>query len=237
MMLLFDLDGTLIDTTELILQSFAHAFDAHLPGRLPSRRDLVATFGRSLPAALLELAAEQGAPDPRALADEMLTTYRDFQREHHDTLIRSFDGIDTALAALRANGHRLGVVTSKMQHFARHGMRLFDLERHFDVAVFHDDVTRHKPDPEPLLEAARRAGVAPADAIYIGDSTHDIVAGRAAGMLTVAVLWGPFEREVLEAAGADLLLDRPADLLDLPQSLRDRKPAAPRRTDKIDDGR
>ena len=162
-LVLFDLDGTLVDTTELILQSFAHAFDAHLPGRLPSRRDLVATFGRSLPAALQELAAENGAADPRALADEMLTTYRDFQRQHHDTLIRPFDGIDAALSALHASGHRLGVVTSKMQHFARRGMRLFDLERHFDVAVFHDDVTRHKPDPEPLLEAARRAGVAPAE--------------------------------------------------------------------------
>jgi pyrophosphatase PpaX len=221
-LVLFDLDGTLVDTTELILQSFAHAFDAHLPGRLPSRRDLVATFGRSLPAALQELAAENGAADPRALADEMLTTYRDFQRQHHDTLIRPFDGIDAALSALHASGYRLGVVTSKMRHFARRGMRLFDLERHFDVAVFHDDVTRHKPDPEPLLEAARRAGVAPAEAIYIGDSTHDIVAGRAAGMTTVAVLWGPFEREVLDAVGPDLLLNTPAELLDLSQRLRSR---------------
>ena len=99
-LVLFDLDGTLVDTTDLILQSFAHAFDAHLPGRLPSRRDLVATFGRSLPAALQELAAENGAADPRALADEMLVTYRDFQRQHHDTLIRPFDGIDAALSAL-----------------------------------------------------------------------------------------------------------------------------------------
>ena len=69
--LLFDLDGTLIDTTDLILQSFAWSFDRHLPGRLPSRRDLVATFGRSLPAALRELAAECGASDPEALAVDL----------------------------------------------------------------------------------------------------------------------------------------------------------------------
>ena len=99
-LVLFDLDGTLVDTTDLILQSFAHAFDAHLPGRLPSRRDLVATFGRSLPAALQELAAENGAADPRALADEMLVTYRDFQRQHHDTLIRPFDGIERGVVRL-----------------------------------------------------------------------------------------------------------------------------------------
>lgn len=214
-LLLFDLDGTLIDTTDLILQSFAHAFDAHLPGRLPSRRDLVASFGRSLPAALEEMAAAAGAADPRALAAEMLATYRDFQHLHHDTLIRAFDGIGETLSALRAEGYRLGVVTSKMQHFARHGMRLFDLERHFDVAVFHDDVTRHKPHPEPLLEAARRAAADPHSAVYIGDSTHDVVAGRAAGMITVAVLWGPFEREALDAVAPDYLVASPADLLDL----------------------
>lgn len=213
---LFDLDGTLVDTTELILQSFAYAFDAHLPGRLPSRADLIATFGRSLPAALRELAVEHGDADPDRLAAEMLATYRDFQHLHHDRLIRPFDGIAEALDHLRRRGHRLGVVTSKMQHFARHGMRLFDLERHFDVAVFHDDVSRHKPDPEPLLEAARRAGVPPAQAIYIGDSTHDIVAGRAAGMRTVAVLWGPFARDVLERVEPDHLVATPAELLDLP---------------------
>ncbi len=213
---LFDLDGTLVDTTDLILQSFAYAFDVHLPGRLPSRSDLVSTFGRSLPAALEEMAALNGAADPRRLAGEMLETYREFQRLHHDTLIRPFDGIGDVLSSLEARGHRLGVVTSKMQHFARRGMRLFDLERHFDVAVFHDDVTRHKPDPEPLLEAARRAGIAPAAAVYVGDSTHDVVAGRAAGMTTVAVLWGPFEREVLEAVGPHFLVTTPAELAALP---------------------
>lgn len=215
-LVLFDLDGTLVDTTDLILQSFAHTFDVHLPGRLPSRADLIATFGRSLPAALEEMAALNGAADPRRLGDEMLSTYREFQRLHHDTLIRPFDGIAEMLSSLHARGHRLGVVTSKMQHFARRGMRLFDLERFFDVAVFHDDVTRHKPEPEPLLEAARRAGIAPEGAVYIGDSTHDVVAGRAAGMTTVAVLWGPFEREVLEAIGPDFLVSTPAALPDLP---------------------
>jgi len=212
---LFDLDGTLIDTTELILQSFAYSFDAHLPGRLPTRADLVSTFGRSLPAALLELAVLNGAADPERLADEMLVTYRDFQRQHHDTLIQPFDGVGEMLADLHARGYSLGVVTSKMQHFARRGMRIFDLERYFDVAVFHDDVTRHKPDPEPLLEAARRAAVDPRDAFYIGDSIHDVVAGHAAGMTTVAVLWGPFEREVLEAVTPHHLVTAPAGLLEL----------------------
>lgn len=218
-LVLFDLDGTLVDTTDLILQSFAHAFDSHLPGRLPSRGDLISTFGRSLPATLREMAAEHGAADPDVLAGEMLATYRDFQRLHHDTLIQPFGGIDDALAGLRARGHRLGLVTSKMQHVARRGLQLFDLERYFEVSVFFDDVTRHKPDPEPLLEAARRAGVQPARAIYIGDSTHDVIAGRAAGMRTAAALWGPFDRDVLEAVEPDWLVASPGDLVDLPRRL------------------
>ena len=219
-LILFDLDGTLVDTTELILQSFACAFDAHLPGRLPLRRDLVATFGRSLPATLREMAAEHGAADPDALAEQMMATYRKFQVIHHDTLIRPFDGVDRALAALHADGHRLGVVTSKMQHSARRGLRLFDLERYFDVAVFHDDVTRHKPHPEPLLEAARRAKVVPENTIYVGDSTHDVIAGHAAGMGTAAVLWGPFDRAVLEAVRPDWLLASPDELVALPRRRR-----------------
>lgn len=212
---LFDLDGTLVDTTDLILQSFAFTFAAHLPGRLPSREDLVATFGRSLPAALAEMAVQNGAPDPERFAAAMLATYRAFQHEHHDRLIRPFDDIVSTLETLRQRGHALGVVTSKMEQFARRGLALFHLEQYFPVAVFHDDVVKHKPDPEPLLLAADRVGVAPEQVIYVGDSTHDIVAGRAAGMTTVAVLWGPFSRSLLEKARPDHLVARPDELLDL----------------------
>src|SRR5207247_7040336 len=116
------------------------------------------------------------------------------------------------LVALKGDGHRLGLVTSKMEEFARRGLRLVGLESMLEVAVFHDDTTRHKPDPEPLLMAASRARVPASSVIYVGDSTHDIVAGRAAGMRTVAVLWGPFEADVLAAAGPDFTVATPADL-------------------------
>ena len=213
-LVLFDLDGTLVDTTDLILQSFAYTFDVHLPGRLPSRADLIATFGRSLPAALEEMAALNGAADPRRLGDEMLSTYREFQRDHHDTLIRPFDGIAEMLSSLQARGHRLGVVTSKMQHFARRGMRLFDLEDFFDVAVFHDDVTRHKPEPDPIQKALERMAAEPADAAYVGDSPFDIRAAKAAGVHAVAVAWGGIHSaEALEAEAPDALVRHAEELL------------------------
>ena len=212
MMILFDLDGTLIDTTDLILRSFQHAFDRHLPGRLPSRESIVATFGTSLPGVLNEMAAAEGHESPAELGAELLATYRQFQHVHHDSLIQPFPGVREMLLALKGDGHRLGLVTSKMEEFARRGLRLVGLEPFLEVAVFHDDTTRHKPDPEPLLLAVSRAGENASDVIYVGDSTHDIVAGRAAGMRTVAVLWGPFEPDVLAAAGPDFTVATPGDL-------------------------
>jgi pyrophosphatase PpaX len=214
-MVLFDLDGTLVDTTELILESFAWTFDHHLPGRCPSRDTLVHTFGRSLPAVLRELAAEHDVDDPDRLASRMLGTYRDFQLEQHDTLIKPFPGVSEMLRELRARGCRLGLVTSKREGFARRGLSLFGLEPLFEIAVFHDDTSRHKPEPEPLLLAAERGGLAPSDVVYVGDSIHDVAAGRAAGMRTVSVLWGPFERAALERAGPDAMVERPEDLVDL----------------------
>jgi pyrophosphatase PpaX len=215
MMVLFDLDGTLVDTTDLILASFEWTFDQHLPGRLPDRDALVHTFGRSLPAVLRELAAEHGDTDADLLAARMLATYRDFQKVQHDTLIKPFPGVAEMLRELRARGRRLGLVTSKREGFARRGLALFGLEELFEIAVFHDDTPRHKPEPDPLLLAAERAGLAPADVVYVGDSIHDVAAGRAAGMRTVSVLWGPFPRVVLERAEPDAIVERPEDLVAL----------------------
>jgi pyrophosphatase PpaX len=214
-MILFDLDGTLVDTTDLILASFAWTFDRHLPGQMPSRAALIRTFGRSLPRVLNEMTVAASVADANAFAASMLATYREFQLLHHDSLIKPFPGVEEMLRSLRARQHRLGLVTSKMEGFARRGLRLFALEDLLEIGVFHDDTPRHKPDPAPLLLAAQRAGVEPRDVVYVGDSTHDIVAGRAAGMKTVAVLWGPFERAALEAEGPDHIVERPDDLVNL----------------------
>jgi pyrophosphatase PpaX len=211
---LFDLDGTLIDTTELILASCRYTFEQHL-GACPPRAALIATFGRSLPEALLEFAAAAGLSDPQAAAEAMLDTYRCHNDEHHDVLIRPFPGVEQLLTVLHAAGLRLGVVTSKREGAARRGLSHYRLDRFFDVAVFHDDTIRHKPDPEPLVVASSKAGLTPADVVYVGDSVHDIAAGRAAGMRTIASLWGPFPRADLEAAGPDALAETPPDVLTL----------------------
>lgn len=211
---LFDLDGTLVDTTDLILASCAHTFQHHL-GATPSREAIVTTFGRSLLEVLLEVAVTAGLANPPAAAAEMLATYRAHNDAVHDDLIRPFEGVEEMLAGLREAGLCLGVVTSKREGAARRGMARYGFERFFDVTIFHDDTALHKPHPEPLLVAAARAGVAPGEAIYVGDSIHDVAAGRAAGMPTIAALWGPFPRADLEAAGPDALAVTPADVVAL----------------------
>jgi len=213
--ILFDLDGTIVDTVDLILAAHAHTFRQHLTGPGPARRIVVGNMGRPLAPALAEyLAADGQSPSDRIVA-AMLETYRSFQRAHGERLMRPVEGMDRALTGLAGRGYVLGVVTSKVEWMARLTLARYALERFFPIGVFHDDTERHKPEPDPLLEAARRGGFDPSRAVYVGDSTHDMRAGRAAGMRTIAALWGPFEREELEREQPDEFAATPSDLLAL----------------------
>jgi pyrophosphatase PpaX len=211
----FDLDGTLVDSTELILSSHEHALRRHLDGRCPDRRALVRNIGRPLAAGLLEYARAAGCADPAGVAAAMLETYRACQREAEPRLMRVVPGIRAVVMALGTRGYRLGVVTSKSEAVARPALERYGLTPLLPITVFLEDTTRHKPDAAPLLEAARRGGFDPGGAAYVGDSTHDMEAGRAAGMTTIAALWGPFDREDLLRLSPDALAERPEDLLRL----------------------
>jgi pyrophosphatase PpaX len=105
------------------------------------------------------------------------------------------------------------VVTSKVEWAAKLTYERYGLQEFLSVFVFHDDTERHKPDPEPLTFAAMKGGLVPAHTAYVGDSVHDMAAGRAAGMRAVGALWGPSEPGELERAGANVLAASPLDLL------------------------
>lgn len=212
---LFDLDGTLVNTIPLIFECYRHTLETHLPGLEIPRRVIIGNLGRSLDDILRDFAAAGGAPDPDALSREMLETYRSFQRDHLDALIQPYDGMRETLAGLRERGVTLGLVTSKVEWAARLSYQRYGLGEFLSVRVFHDDTALHKPDPEPLLFAAAKAGLLPARTAYVGDSVHDMAAGRAAGMKTIGALWGPSEREDLERSGADELAREPRELLEI----------------------
>jgi pyrophosphatase PpaX len=191
---LFDLDGTLIDTIDLLLASVRHAFRDRTE-RVPSEAEWIAGIGTPLASQLRPFAADDA--DLALLLEE----YRAYQREHHDRMTRCYDRAVEVVSTLRERGHPLGVVTSKGDPIARRSLAHVGLLELMDVVVGADSTTRHKPDPEPVrLALDRLGGHPPSRALFVGDSPHDVAAGNAAGVATAAALWGPFTRDVLDRA-------------------------------------
>jgi pyrophosphatase PpaX len=206
--ILFDLDGTLIDSIALILASYRHTILTHRGTALP---DEVWLEGLGTP---LRAQFRRLTSDP-AEVEAMVTTYRDHNLANHDAMVRAYGGVLPAVAALAAGGRTLAVVTSKLREGARRGLRHCGLDRYFPVVVGADDVERHKPDPEPVLKALEMLDADARTAIFVGDSPHDMAAGRAAGVAVAAALWGPFARHQLQPWQPDRWLERPGDLVRL----------------------
>jgi pyrophosphatase PpaX len=220
--ILFDLDGTLIDTTDLILHCFNHSWHSVF-GRTRPREAFIATMGIPLPVAMRYLlastpdlnAAAIGESRAAELVEQLLFEYRSCNAANHDSLARSFDEMTQVVAELRRRHYLTGVVTSKSQAFASRGLKLGGFSELMDTAVFMEDTQRHKPDPEPLHLALERLQISAQQAVYVGDSCHDLQAGRAAGVRTVAALWGPAPARELLDEHPDLLAAVPTDLLNL----------------------
>lgn len=206
---LFDLDGTLIDSIGLIEDSYQHTLAAHGYARA-SRAQWLEGLGRPLTVQFARL----GAPEEEVEA--MVATYRKWNLAQHDARVRPFEGIHAALEALATAGARMGVVTSKHSIGAHRGLAHCGLAGFFEVVICSDHVTEPKPAPQPVLLALQRLGAQPARAVMIGDSPHDLEAGRAAGVRTAAVAWGPLSRAELERHRPDLWIDAVARLAELP---------------------
>jgi pyrophosphatase PpaX len=202
----FDLDGTVVDTVELIVDSFRHATRQVLGEELPDEH-ILAGVGQPLMVQMRRLSPEH--------AQELYDVYREYNHRRHDELIRGYDGIEAMLDALRAAGRRLGIVTSKSRDTTAMAFRAVGLEDRFDVVVTASDSSEHKPSAVPLHLCLQRLGARAEGAIYVGDSPVDIAAGTAAGMATAAVAWGVFGREALLAAGPDFWVERPQELVEL----------------------
>ena len=206
--ILFDLDGTLIDSIELILNSARYAFQK-LERTCPSDEEWLTGVG--IP--LFTMFGRYARDDADRAA--LIAAYREYQMEHHDRLVRCYDRVLETVVELRRRGHELAIVTSKSEYLALRALNQVGLARHIDTVVGCDASTRHKPDPEPVRIALHRLGYAPADAIFVGDSIHDIVAGNAAGVRSAAALWGPFDRPDLEPGNPSAWLERISDILDI----------------------
>jgi len=207
---LFDLDGTLIDSIELILNSARFAFEGY---STPAPSDAEWMSGVGTP--LFEM-FRRYAKDP-ADVEPLIARYREYQVPNHDRLVRAYDGVVDTVTHLRAARHPLAVVTSKTEALARRGIELIGIGTYFDVVIGCDSTTRHKPHPEPVLAALERLGREPGEAVFVGDSVHDMAAGNAAGVATIAALWGPFSRAELAPSEPRVYLE---SIVDLPETVR-----------------
>jgi pyrophosphatase PpaX len=208
--ILFDLDGTLVDTEELILTSFRKAALEVLGEAIPDE-EVLPLIGIPLVEQAKILVPEH--------ADAIIEAYRRHNIELHEKLIRYFDGTREMLEELKTEGRRLAVVTSKRNRPALEGLKSFNLQGYFEFVSGMEDAKKHKPHPEPLLLAAQRLGVVATDCIYIGDSIYDMQAASAAGMISIAVLWGMCGREELLEAGAQFEVDSPSEIPTLIRSI------------------
>lgn len=204
--LLFDFDGTLVDTNNLILTSLEHTLQQFFPNRF-SREDLLEFIGPPLHESFKKLAPDQ--------LEDMVQTYRKHNHEHHDLLVKEFEGVHETIDLLHSKGFKLGIVTTKIRATVQKGLVLTNLDKFFDVMVALDDVKNAKPDPEPIEKALQQLHAKPEEAIMVGDNHHDILAGKNAGTYTAGVAWSMKGKAYMESYQPDFVLDHMSDLVDI----------------------
>ncbi|WP_338818062.1 Pyrophosphatase PpaX [Moorella thermoacetica] len=202
---LFDFDGTLVDTSELVIKSFQHTLAPYL-GRVVAPEEVYPYFGVTLKEGLAAF-----MPDH---LDEMLHEYRRYSAAHFDDLVRPCPGVREGLQRLQQAGIKLGVVTSRLRDTTLYGLELCGLTSFFPVIVAAEDVTSHKPGPEPVRYGLKLLGVEAGAAAMIGDSPHDIQAARAAGVTSVAAGWSRVPRDQILAAGPEVLVASMTEFVD-----------------------
>ncbi|GMB09092.1 pyrophosphatase PpaX [Thermolongibacillus altinsuensis] len=209
---LFDLDGTLINTNDLIIESFLHTLNKYYPNQY-TREDVLNFIGPPLYDTFVAI-------DPERV-DEMIETYRAFNHAHHDALVKEYETVYETVKTLREKGFKLGIVTTKIRHTVEMGLNLTKLAPFFDCVITLDDVEHAKPHPEPIQKALAQLKANPEETLMVGDNHHDILAGKNAGTKTAGVAWTIKGREHLAKYEPDFMLEKMSDLLEILGVTRD----------------
>ncbi|WP_347548811.1 pyrophosphatase PpaX [Pseudalkalibacillus hwajinpoensis] len=204
--ILFDLDGTLINTNDLIMASFKHTFEHYYPGRY-SDEELVGFIGEPL--------YHTFEKHDENLAEEMVAFYRKHNIENHDKLVTEFDGVFETVKTLSENGYKMAIVTSKMRNTVEMGLKLTQLDQFFPVVITVDEVENPKPHPEQLETAMKKLSAVQSETLMVGDSQYDILGGQNAGVATVGVSWTIKGRDFLSSYKPDYMIDHMAELLSI----------------------
>ena len=205
---LFDLDGTLLDTNELIYKSFDYTFKEGL-GLMLSKDEITSYFGQPLPYTF-----EMFTKDEEKI-ENLIHMYREYNEKLHDNMCFPFKGVLELLEGLKNKNIKLAIVTSKREVLARRGMEIADIIKYMDVIVTPEYTKKHKPSSEPALYACEKLGVDPKDALMVGDSHFDLLCGKEAGCKTCGVKYTALNLKRLEEVKPDYLVDSPEEILNL----------------------
>ncbi|HKG09762.1 MAG TPA: HAD-IA family hydrolase [Gaiellaceae bacterium] len=201
---LFDLDGTVVDSGAIILASLRHATQTVLGETIPDERLLATVGGSGLASQMRDFAPDR--------VDELVRVYTEHNAPLHAELA-ACDGMLELLTHLKAGGRKLGIVTAKRRKTVQLAFDVLPLERVFDVVVAGDETERHKPHPEPLLRALAQLDARASTAAYVGDSPFDIQAAKAGGLTAIAATWGRIhDRGRLEQEEPDHIAETPEEL-------------------------
>jgi len=210
--ILFDLDGTLLDTNELIIQSFQHTYQRHLNKQV-DKEDIIKNFGEILKITLDREFGEEG--------EEAIKTYRGFQVGNFEKLIAIHKGVKEGVIELHRQGYKLGVVTSRLNDSAIRGLNHFGLKDYFESIIGADDTDQHKPDPTPAFMALKELGGKPEETLLVGDSSYDVLCGKNAGIISVVVGWSALPMDIILKYEPDYVVDSMEELLALVERLKD----------------
>ena len=201
---LFDLDGTVVDSGAIILASLRHATQTVLGETIPDERLLATVGGSGLASQMRDFAPDR--------VDELVRVYTEHNTPLHAELA-ACDGMLELLTDLKAEGRRLGIVTAKRRKTVQLAFDTLPLERLFDVVVAGDETERQKPHPEPLLRALAQLDARASTAAYVGDSPFDIQAAKAGGLTAIAATWGRIhDRDRLEQEEPDHIVETSEEL-------------------------
>ena len=210
--ILFDFDGTLVDTNELIIQSFMEVLGEKFPGQF-TRNDCIQLIGPSL-----RQTFERLTPND---VEGMITKYRTHNESHYDELVKEYDGVVETLHELHAMGIRLVIVSSKTHDNIVRGLHKLGVAQLFEYVIGADDVTHVKPHPEPIEKALQYLQLSKEEVIMVGDNSHDIEGGQNAGVKTAGVSWTIRGVEFLQTYNPDYMLAKMSDIITIVREINE----------------
>jgi pyrophosphatase PpaX len=203
---LFDFDGTLMDTNQIIIESWQHTFRT-VEGKERPLESIISTFGEPLFVTMEKLL-------PQVTVEEGAAIYRGYLKKNYTELISPFPGMVELVKELKQQNYKTGLVTSRMKETTRQGLDQFGLADYFDCVITCEDVVKHKPDPEPIYIALERLSAKKSETIMLGDSIFDILCAKNAGVKSVLVSWqmSLTEEDIMGPDGPDYTIEKAEDL-------------------------